>query len=79
MADEKGCREFLKQGEITGVEDKSGKYIRFQIRRAGRYENMIKRLYTLFTNNHISWQVVHMGKLCKNRDDPSLEYTKNSS
>lgn len=63
MADEKGCREFLKQGEITGVEEKSGKLIKFRIRKAERYEKMIKRLYMLFTDNHIPWQVVHMGHL----------------
>lgn len=63
MADEAGCRKFLKQGEITGIIEKSGELIRFQIRKAGQYEKMIKRLYTLFTNNHIPWQVVHMGHL----------------
>ncbi len=63
MADEKGCREFLKQGIVTGLEEQSGKQVRFQVRRAGRYETMVKRLYTLFTGNHISWQAVHMGHL----------------
>ena len=63
MADEKGCREFLKQGAVTGILEENGKQIRFLIRKAGRYEEMIKRLYKLFTNNHISWQVVHMGHL----------------
>lgn len=62
-ADEKGCREFLEQGAVTGILEGSGKQIRFLIRKAGRYEEMIKRLYKLFTNNHISWQVVHMGHL----------------
>lgn len=63
VADEKGCREFLEQGTVTGILEGSGKQIRFLIRKAGRYEEMIKRLYKLFTNNHISWQVVHMGHL----------------
>lgn len=63
MADEKRCREFLKQGAVTGILEENGKQIRFLIRKAGRYEEMIKRLYKLFTNNHISWQVVHMGHL----------------
>lgn len=63
MADEKGCGEFLSQGTVTGLDEKSGEHIRFQIKRARRYEKMIERLYGLFTNNHIPWQVVHMGHL----------------
>lgn len=63
MEDEKGCREFLKQGTVTGIDEKSGKQIEFRIKRVSRYEKMIERLYALFTNNHIPWQVVHMGHL----------------
>lgn len=63
MTDEKGCREFLKQETVIGIEEKSGKQVRFQIRKASRYEKMIKKLYTLFSSNHIPWQVVHMGHL----------------
>lgn len=63
MADEKGCREFLKQGTVQGTEPESGQIISFEIRRSQRYLQAVKGLYQLFAENHIPWQVIHMGHL----------------
>lgn len=63
MADEKGCREFLKQGTVQGTESESGQIISFEIRRSQRYLQAVKGLYQLFAENHVPWQVIHMGHL----------------
>lgn len=63
MADEKGCREFLKQGTVQGTEPESGQIISFEIRRSQRYLQAVKGLYQLFAENHVPWQVIHMGHL----------------
>lgn len=62
-ADDKRCREFLNQGAIVGMDEKTGQAVSFQIRKSGRYEKRMKELYGLFVSNHISWQTVHMGHL----------------
>lgn len=63
MADEKRCREFLKQGTVQGTESESRQTISFEIRRSQRYLQAVKGLYQLFAENHIPWQVIHMGHL----------------
>ncbi|MBQ6887090.1 MAG: hypothetical protein IJN54_06220 [Lachnospiraceae bacterium] len=61
--DNAGCREFLSQGTIVGIDEKTGQNISFQIRKSMRYEERMKTLYGVFVSNHISWQTVHMGHL----------------
>lgn len=63
MADEKKCREFLRQGVLEGIEPESGRAISFEIRRPQRYIHAVKELYRLFAENHVPWQVIHMGHL----------------
>lgn len=63
MADEKGCREFRKQGTVEGIDPESGQTISFEIRKSKRYLQTVKGLYQLFAENHVPWQVIHMGHL----------------
>lgn len=63
MADEEGCKEFLKQGTVEGIEKGSGRRIVFQIKRSQRYQQVIGELYQLFSCNHTSWQIIHTGHL----------------
>lgn len=63
MAGEDGLKEFSKLETVNGVDEASGRTIRFQIRKTERYEEAVKRLYQLFAGNHIPWQSVHMGHL----------------
>ncbi|MBO5055728.1 MAG: hypothetical protein J6C64_05150 [Lachnospiraceae bacterium] len=63
MAEEEKRIDFFRQEMIEGIEEESGKSIRFQIRKVCRYEEAVKKLYALFANNHIPWQTVHMGHL----------------
>lgn len=60
-AGEREYKEFLKMDTIDGTEEETGRNIRFQIRKSLRYEKMMKKLYALFSSNHIPWQTVHMG------------------
>ena len=63
MADEDGIQEFLKLENVDGIEEATGKLVRFRIQKAERYEEAVKRLYQLFAGNHIPWQSIHMGHL----------------
>lgn len=63
MAAEKERQAFFRQGIIEGIEEESGRRIQFQIRKAFRYEQAVKKLYALFAGNHIPWQAIHMGHL----------------
>ena len=63
MADEDGIQEFLKLENVDGIEEATGKQVRFRIQKAERYEEAVKRLYQLFAGNHIPWQSIHMGHL----------------
>lgn len=63
MADEKGCREFLAQGVVEGTGQENGQVISFRIQKSQRYLQAAKELYQLFAENHIPWQVIHMGHL----------------
>lgn len=63
MADEIMCRKFFDQETVEGIEEESGRRIAFQIRRPYRYQEAVKKLYSLFADNHIPWQIIHMGHL----------------
>lgn len=63
MAEEEKRIDFFRQEMIEGIEEESGRSVRFQIRKVCRYEEAVKKLYALFANNHIPWQTVHMGHL----------------
>lgn len=63
MADEKRCQEFLMQGVIEGIDQENGQVISFKIRQSQRYLLAVKELYRLFVENHVPWQVIHMGHL----------------
>lgn len=62
MAEDKLCQEFICQ-ELTGTDQKSGKEIRFHIREAEKYKNAVRKLYTLFLDNHIPWRTLHLGHI----------------
>lgn len=47
MAGEDGLKEFSKLETVNGVDEASGRTIRFQIRKTERYEEAVKRLYQL--------------------------------
>lgn len=63
MADEEGCRRFLRQEAVEGTRKESGEKITFQIRKSRRYLDAMRRLHSLFATNHIPWQTIHMGHL----------------
>lgn len=63
MAEEEKLLDFFRQKIIEGIEEGSGRSIWFQVRKAFRYEEAVKRLYALFVDNHIPWQTIHMGHL----------------
>lgn len=63
MADIETCREFLNQKMIVGLNKKTGESRRFSVEKAKRYESSIYHLHSLFVNNHIPWQTIHMGHL----------------
>lgn len=62
MAEDKLCQEFICQ-ELTGTDQESGKEIRFRIREAEKYKNAVRKLYTLFLDNHIPWRTLHLGHI----------------
>lgn len=63
MADKKGCREFLAQEKLEGIDEQSGQRLFFQIKNSVRYERAVKKLHGLFASNHVPWQVIHLGHL----------------
>lgn len=62
MAEDKLCQEFICQ-ELTGTDQESGKEIRFHIREAKKYKNAVRKLYSLFLDNHIPWRTLHLGHI----------------
>lgn len=62
-ADDAGCRAFLEMGRLSAIEEKTEREVIFQIKRAERYEDRVRKLYHLFTANHVPWQTVPMGHL----------------
>lgn len=62
-ADEEKCKAFLKKKILTGTNMETGHTVRFKIEKSARYQECMKKLYGLFTQNHIPWQTVHMGHL----------------
>lgn len=62
-ADDKMCREFCDQKTLTGIGQKSGQEVLFRIERSARYLDGIKKLYGLFADNHVPWQILHLGHL----------------
>lgn len=45
------------------MDQESGKEIRFHIREAEKYKNAVRKLYTLFLDNHIPWRTLHLGHI----------------
>lgn len=70
-ADDAACREFLEEGVITGIVD--GQEVSFKITRSGRYEEALKKIYSLFLSNQITWHTVHTGHLERFFDLEPLE------
>ena len=62
-ADEETRQEFAGQKTLTGTDPVTGRTVRFRIERADRYWKSMEKLYTLFANNHISWQTLHLGHI----------------
>lgn len=60
-ADDETCQEFAGQKTLTGTDPVTGQTVRFRIEKADRYWKSMNKLYTLFANNHISWQTLHLG------------------
>ena len=63
MARDGKCREFLQQGVLIGTDEETGEELHFKIEKSDRYQQNVKKLYALFSSNHIPWQTVHMGHL----------------
>lgn len=63
MADDAGCRRFLRQGIVEAEDAVTGVPLRFRIERPERYRACMERTYALFAANHIPWRTVHLGHL----------------
>ena len=72
-ADEEKCKAFMEQKTLTGTNTETGHTIRFRIEKSARYQGCMKKLYGLFTGNHIPWQTVHMGHIDRFFDLVPLE------
>lgn len=57
------CRKFNECKTVTGIDRETGEKRRFRIEKSKRYQQGIEKLYTLFTENHVAWQTLHLGHL----------------
>lgn len=63
MADDAECRRFAGHDTIEATDKKTGQIFRYRIMKPERYQICMERTHTLFINNHIPWQTIHMGHL----------------
>ncbi len=56
-------KAFLRQKQLLGTEEKTGRRVNFRLEKASRYKDCIKKLYNLFQANQVPWQTVPMGHL----------------
>jgi len=75
-ADDGHCGSFSGQKTITGTNKETGECICFKIEQTDVYQERLRKLYTLFSNNHVPWQTVNMGHVERFFDLVPVEGTR---